>query len=73
MGLSSAKQRDIASLQNWVKGTGCIARAEIAYLAHRIDLVNVSSAKDYALDHLEGLLEATLMRYCKRYRTVSAA
>ncbi|KAK4690873.1 hypothetical protein P7C71_g6014, partial [Lecanoromycetidae sp. Uapishka_2] len=68
--LESAKQRDIASLRNWIAGTACVAREETAYLSHPSDLINISSPKDHASDRLETLLEESLMRFWKGFRGV---
>ena len=57
LSLADASRRDVASLQNWVDGNGCIARQETAYLARAEDLLSVASAGDGATTWLEVLVE----------------
>ncbi|KAK0717750.1 caspase domain-containing protein [Lasiosphaeria miniovina] len=48
LSLEDASYRDVASLQDWVDGNGCIARQETAYLSRARDLVSVTSPDDGA-------------------------
>lgn len=48
-----AQNRDITSLQNWVNGTGSIARAESGYLDDDKDLLTFKSSNDGPLLQLE--------------------
>ncbi|KAK0714197.1 caspase domain-containing protein [Lasiosphaeria miniovina] len=57
LGLEDASHRDVASLQNWVDGNGCIARRETAYLACAQDLASVASPDDGATMWLGALVE----------------
>ncbi|KAK4457493.1 hypothetical protein QBC42DRAFT_317963, partial [Cladorrhinum samala] len=57
LALEDAPHRNVASLQNWVDGNGCIARRETAYLARTHDLVSVASLDDGATAWLGALAE----------------
>lgn len=70
MGLQSANGRDIASLQNWVDGTGCLARDETAYLTCKDELVSLAPAMDSAVLQLETWVEDKLIRYWHGFRRV---
>lgn len=54
---SSAQPRDARSLVNWTENTGCIARAETAYLARKDDLVGLGAS---TRDPFNALLEAPI-------------
>lgn len=69
LNLGTAQRRDIESLQNWLSGTGCIAREETAYLAHR-ELVSLAPAGDGAIMRLEALVENQLIRFYRGFRKV---
>jgi uncharacterized protein DUF6594 len=62
-----AEQRDIESLQNWVNGTGCLAREETAYLAHQKELISLAPVADSAVIQLETWVEDKLIRFHRRY------
>lgn len=68
-----AKPRDILSLQNWINGNSCIARAESAYLDKEKDLVGVSPSLDGAATGLEVWIEDWLVRFHKLFRKVGKA
>lgn len=70
MALGPPSQRDTQALQNWLDGTGMIAREERAYLSHSRDLVTVSPADDTAMTHLETWVEGQLIRYYRGFRKV---
>ena len=65
-----AQRRDVESLQNWLDGTGCLAREEAAYLAHQRDLVSLAPVADNAVMQLETWVEDKLIRYCRGFRSV---
>ena len=69
LNLGTAQRRDIESLQNWLSGTGCLAREETAYLAHR-ELVSLAPAGDGAIVQLEALVETQLIRFYRGFRKV---
>ncbi|KAK7946894.1 uncharacterized protein PG986_011215, partial [Apiospora aurea] len=54
---SPARPRDVKSLQNWVEGTGCIAREESAYLMHYEELMTLGPKGDSAIQQLEAWVE----------------
>lgn len=62
LSFSSAQQRDVESLQNWLDGNGCLAREESAYLAHHEELVSLAPASDSAILTLEAWVENRLIR-----------
>ncbi|KAK3386537.1 hypothetical protein B0H63DRAFT_467931 [Podospora didyma] len=66
LGLEDAPLRDVASLQNWVDGNGCIARRETAYLARAQDLVSVASPDDGATTWLGVLVESCRVLFYTR-------
>ncbi|KAB8250161.1 hypothetical protein BDV35DRAFT_343228 [Aspergillus flavus] len=68
LALGPPSQRDTQALQNWLDGTGMIAREERAYLSHSRDLVTVSPADDTAMTHLETWVEGQLIRYYRGFR-----
>lgn len=68
--LDAAKTRDIESLQNWLDGTGCIAREETAYLTHTRELASLAPPKDSALLTFEVWVENQLMRFYGNFRNV---
>lgn len=68
--LQPAEGRDIASLQNWVEATGCLAREETAYLAYRNDLASLAPAVDSAVRQLETWVEDKLVQYWQGFRSV---
>ena len=57
------------SLQNWLSGTGCLAREETAYLEHR-ELVSLAPAGDGAMVQLEAWVETQLIRFYSGFRKV---
>ena len=52
-----AQQRDVNSLQNWVNGTGYLAREETVYLTHHHELVSLAPGGDSAIVKLESWVE----------------
>ena len=65
-----AQRRDVESLQNWLDGTGCLAREEIAYLTHHRELVSLAPAGDNAVLQLEVWVEDKLIRFYRGFRKV---
>ncbi|KAK6831667.1 hypothetical protein RU639_002681 [Aspergillus parasiticus] len=68
LALGPPSERDTQALQNWLDGTGMIAREERAYLAHSRDLVTLAPADDTAMTHLETWIEDQLIRYYRGFR-----
>ncbi|KAE8321315.1 hypothetical protein BDV39DRAFT_212541 [Aspergillus sergii] len=68
LALGPPSERDTQALQNWLDGTGMIAREERAYLSHSRDLVTVAPADDTAMTHLETWVEDQLIRYYRGFR-----
>ncbi|KAI1123527.1 hypothetical protein F5Y10DRAFT_51181 [Nemania abortiva] len=59
-GYCRARRRDRESLQNWLSGTGCVARDETTYLTHHHELVSLAPAGDAAVSQLEVWVEHKL-------------
>jgi hypothetical protein len=70
MRLPSASPRDIASIKNWLDGTGSIARAETDFLEHQHDMVNLTGALDSAVNYIEILVEKLPKRLAAHVRKV---
>ena len=70
LSLEPAKSRDMQSLQNWIDGTGCLARAETAYNAHHEDLVNLTPSHDQSITYLDSFLGDALVRLYRRLSKV---
>lgn len=68
--LQQAGGRDIASLENWVQATGCLARDETAYLMHPSDLISLAPERDRAVLQLETWVEDKLLQYWQGFRSV---
>ncbi|KAI1074283.1 hypothetical protein F5B20DRAFT_574195 [Whalleya microplaca] len=66
--LEPARARSISNLQNWIDGTGCIAREETAYLGHSEELISIANSDDSAMVWLETLIEDGLNRLPKQGR-----
>ncbi|KAJ5489859.1 hypothetical protein N7453_010684 [Penicillium expansum] len=66
--LSPPSQRDVESLQNWLDGTGAVARDERVYLTHFQDLVTVAPTGDTAVVRLETWIEDKMIRYYGSFR-----
>ncbi|KAF2185505.1 hypothetical protein K469DRAFT_575697, partial [Zopfia rhizophila CBS 207.26] len=62
LSFETARLQAVSSLKNWVNGTGCIARAETAYLNHSNDLLSVASTDDTIMMWLETLVAKALIR-----------
>lgn len=67
---ASPKCRDILSMQNWVENTGCLSRAETAYLWKEDDLILGGYAADDTERTLEGPIEDAIIRFRKFLRMV---
>ncbi|KAK4169543.1 hypothetical protein QBC43DRAFT_307950 [Cladorrhinum sp. PSN259] len=67
--LDAAKPRSIRHLQRWIKGNGCIARAEWQYLTRDSDLMTyaTNNDNDNALAWLEPLVEDCLALDRRRF------
>ena len=61
----------IASLRNWIAGTGAIARVETEFLAKERDLMVLSCEPDELLSSLETLLVRLSTWLCTSLRNVS--
>ena len=61
LSFEEAPSRSIVSLQNWLNGNSCIARAETAYLSQSRDLLCLATAKDGAIDKLIDWVEDFLI------------
>jgi len=70
MALRLAPNRDVLNLQNWVDGTGALARDETEYLSCRNDLASLVPPADCATAELESLVEDSLIRFHKDIRQV---
>lgn len=66
---STAPARPVSTLWNWVDGTGCVARAETAYLEHGEDLVSLATPEDNIVTWLETLAEYASLYFHKRPET----
>jgi hypothetical protein len=67
----SAPPGIISSLQNWMNGNGCIARAESTYLDDLGDLISVASSNDTVVKWLETLVEHIVARFKRLWSKVS--
>lgn len=65
LNLEDASHKDVASLQHWVDGNGCIARQETTYLARAEDLLSVASPDDGATTRLGALVEGCRVLFRK--------
>lgn len=65
-----ARERDIQSLQNWLDGTGCLAREETTYLSHKGELVSLAPAGDSAVVQFETWVEDKFIRFYHGFRNV---
>lgn len=61
LSFESPRPQAVSSLQNWIKGTGSIARQESEYLKHSSDLLGVVVADDTVIAWLEDLTERTFI------------
>lgn len=66
---STAPARPVSTLWNWVDGTGCVARAETAYLEHGEDLVSLATPEDNIVTWLEALAEYVSLYFHKQPET----
>lgn len=62
LNFSPAQKRDVKSLQNWLDGTGCLARGEREYLTHNRELVSLAPMGDNAIVQLEAWVEDKFIR-----------
>lgn len=69
LSFGSAQQRDVESLQNWLRGTGGLAREETEYLLYR-ELMCLAPAADSAVMQLETWVEDKLIRFYRGFRKV---
>ena len=70
LGFKPAQSRDRTSLQNWVDGTGCLAREETEYLDYPKELIELGSTSDNATTKVEAWVEDNLIWFCKCFRRV---
>lgn len=70
LNFSPAQQRDVKSLQNWLDGTGCLARGEREYLTHHRELVSLAPMGDSAIVQLEAWVEDKFIRLWRDSRKV---
>lgn len=68
--MDSAKAKNVRSLQNWLKGTGCLAREETEYLKHTRELACLIPSGDSALSQFEDWVENQLMCFYRGFRKV---
>ncbi|KAI9684131.1 MAG: hypothetical protein M1829_003401 [Trizodia sp. TS-e1964] len=68
LSIAPAQQRDVKSLQNWLDGTGNLARDERAYLTYDRDLVTLAPAGDSAIVHFEAWVEDKLIYLWRDFR-----
>ncbi|KAF2675630.1 hypothetical protein K458DRAFT_411097 [Lentithecium fluviatile CBS 122367] len=61
LGFETARPQAITSLRNWVAGTRCIARAEVAYLQHPRDLLSIAPTDETVITWLEAIVEKSLI------------
>ncbi|KAI8711118.1 hypothetical protein NCS52_01487200 [Fusarium sp. LHS14.1] len=66
--LQPADEKDIASLQNWVAATGCLAADETAYLSCFDELISLAPVADSAIQQLESWVEESLTRHWPEFR-----
>lgn len=64
-----AHRRDVESLQNWVDGTGYLARDETAYLGHD-EVISLAPVRDNGILKLEIWVEDKLIRWWPRFSKV---
>ncbi|KAI4603138.1 hypothetical protein KJ359_005930 [Pestalotiopsis sp. 9143b] len=57
LNLEPASPRNVSNIQNWINGTGSIARRESAYLAQSGELVSVAGTDDRVIPWLESSVE----------------
>lgn len=68
MNIHPAQNRDIQSLRNWVHGTNCIAKEEIAYLSHdQEELMALAAADDDAMLQVENWIENSIKQLSNNY------
>ena len=70
LSMNPVSRKDVQSLQNWLDGTGCLAREETEYLTHQRELVSLAPAGDSALLQLEAWIEDNLIRFYRGFRKV---
>lgn len=70
--IGTAEPRDVESLQNWVRGTGCIAREETEYLRHHRELIRLAPNCDSTISWFETWVEESLVRFCGCFRKVGS-
>ncbi|TRX91010.1 hypothetical protein FHL15_008215 [Xylaria flabelliformis] len=70
LSLNHASSRDILSLQHWLKGTGCVNRAETSYLKNEKGLISLGSTSDSAMKQLEDWTEDQFIRHYPNFRAV---
>jgi hypothetical protein len=66
----SPQSRDVASLENWITRTACLARDETAYLSKTQDLLSVTSLLDDSIVVLEQYCENVVIAIFKWLRRV---
>ena len=62
LNFESVKPRDVLNLQNWVRGNGCIAREETAYVERGKELLSIAIPDDNVVTWLEALVEDISVR-----------
>ena len=63
LGFEAARPQAVSSVQNWMSGTRCIARAEHAYLAYSHDLLSIVPTDDSIITWLETLVKKSLIQF----------
>ena len=69
--LPNADLRDIKSIQNWVDGTGCLARPDTEYLELQHDLMNLTGTLGGAVTQIEIVVENIALRLATQIRKAS--
>ncbi|KAL7934282.1 hypothetical protein V8C35DRAFT_39002 [Trichoderma chlorosporum] len=67
LSFTTAPERPVSTLWNWVDGTGCVARAETAYLENREDLLSLATPEDNIVTWLETLAEYASLYFHKKF------
>lgn len=70
MNLNLTQQRDVKGLQNWLDGSGNVARAERSYLLHHRELVSLTPVEDSAKVQLEAWVEDKFIQWWRGFRKV---
>ncbi|KAH8158977.1 hypothetical protein CIB48_g9271 [Xylaria polymorpha] len=67
LSLAPGQERDVESLQNWLGGTGCLAREETEYLTSQ-ELMSLAPTSDSALTQFETWVEGKFIQFYTGFR-----